>query len=204
MVSHISWVPRELATQSGPTDDELVRHACEGSRQAQALLYSRYASPLAGLLVRLLGSRADAEDALHDTFLVAFEKLGALREPAALYGWLQRVAVAQAHRRFRRTRLRRLLGLQLPAPDAGLAELAARDASPEVRAELALIDDQLRRSAPASRTAWILRHVEGFELAEVARLCACSLATAKRRIAAAERSIRLHGPAQPGGENGDA
>ncbi len=204
MIGRIAWVPRELASQSGPTDEELVLRARNGNRQAQALLYARFAPSLAGLLVRLLGMRADAEDALHDTFLVAFENLSSLREPAAIGGWLQRIAVAQAHRRFRRTRLLRLLGFQLPPLDAGLAELAARDASPEVRAELALIDEQLRRSPAGARTAWILRHVEGHELAEVARLCACSLATVKRRIAAAERSIRLRAPASQGGEDGDA
>jgi RNA polymerase sigma-70 factor, ECF subfamily len=37
--------------------------------------------------------------------------------------------------------------------------------------------------------AWSLRHIEGERLDEVAALCECSLATAKRRIAAA--SVRL-------------
>ena len=53
------------------------------------------------------------------------------------------------------------------------------------------------------RAAWLLRHVEGYELAEVARLCECSLATAKRRIAAAERVIaRYTGSADA--QDGDA
>jgi RNA polymerase sigma-70 factor (ECF subfamily) len=188
----------------GPSDAELVERACQGSHQAQAMLYARHAPPLAGLLVRLLGSRADAEDALHDTFVIAFEKLSTLRDVVALVGWLQRIAVAQAHRRFRRLKLLRLLGFHLPTPDAGLAELAAQEASPEMRAELALVDTQLRRIPAAERSAWILRHVEGYELAEVARLCSCSLATAKRRIAAAERTIRRHIGMPGDAEDGDA
>jgi RNA polymerase sigma-70 factor (ECF subfamily) len=41
----------------------------------------------------------------------------------------------------------------------------------------------------AERLAWTLRHVEGERLEQVARQCGCSLATAKRRIAAAQDAI---------------
>jgi RNA polymerase sigma-70 factor (ECF subfamily) len=201
--TELARVHRLFAADSAPSDGELVARAVAGSRQAQALLYSRHAPPLAGLLVRLLGVRADAEDALHDTFIIAFDKLRTLREPAALHGWLQRIAVAQAHRRFHRLRLLKLLGFALPPGDSGLAALATKEASPEVRAELALVDGELGRLPARERAAWLLRHVEGYELAEVARLCDCSLATAKRRIAAAERVLaRYTGSADA--EDGDA
>ena len=41
------------------------------------------------------------------------------------------------------------------------------------------------------RVAWTLRHVEGESLEQVALLCDCSLATAKRRIASAHEKLRL-------------
>jgi RNA polymerase sigma-70 factor (ECF subfamily) len=40
------------------------------------------------------------------------------------------------------------------------------------------------------RIAWVLRHLEGEPLDRVAEICGCSLATAKRRIAAAHQRIR--------------
>jgi RNA polymerase sigma-70 factor (ECF subfamily) len=43
------------------------------------------------------------------------------------------------------------------------------------------------------RLAWTLRRVEGLELAEVASLAHCSLATAKRRIAAGDAVVELRG-----------
>jgi RNA polymerase sigma-70 factor (ECF subfamily) len=42
------------------------------------------------------------------------------------------------------------------------------------------------------RIAWALRHVEGEALEDVARACACSLATVKRRIAAVEEQLQAH------------
>ena len=41
-----------------------------------------------------------------------------------------------------------------------------------------------------SRAAFVLRHVEGYELEETARLCGCSLATIKRRLARAEKRFQ--------------
>jgi RNA polymerase sigma-70 factor, ECF subfamily len=49
------------------------------------------------------------------------------------------------------------------------------------------------------RIAWMLRRVEGLPLAEVATLCDCSLATAKRRITDADRCVAAH----VGGEWGE-
>jgi RNA polymerase sigma-70 factor, ECF subfamily len=64
--------------------------------------------------------------------------------------------------------------------------------STDQRAELALVDRLLRGMKPALRLAWMLRRVEGLELDEVALLCGCSLATAKRRIAEADAIVDRH------------
>jgi DNA-directed RNA polymerase specialized sigma24 family protein len=48
----------------------------------------------------------------------------------------------------------------------------------------------LERVPPAARLAWVLRFQEGEPLEVVAQLCACSLATAKRRIKTAQDRIR--------------
>jgi RNA polymerase sigma-70 factor (ECF subfamily) len=55
----------------------------------------------------------------------------------------------------------------------------------------------------AERIAWSLRTIEGLTLPAVAAACGCSLATAKRRIAAARAAIADHvGEAlTPGGQD---
>jgi RNA polymerase sigma-70 factor (ECF subfamily) len=63
---------------------------------------------------------------------------------------------------------------------------------PDIRAELALLDLALAPLADVDRAAWMLRYVEGYGLEDVARLCRCSLATAKRRIARAQQLVRAH------------
>jgi len=173
-------------------DAELVHGARDGLGWARAELFRRHAGRLLGLLVRLLGSHADAEDAVQDLFVAAFATLHQLRAAEALGSWLTQLAVHQAHRHFRRRKLRAALGLDTSAQDATLDQLADSSASSEVRVELALLGAKLARLPTKDRMAWMLRHVEGHELAEVARLCDCSLATAKRRVSAAQARIAAH------------
>ena len=48
----------------------------------------------------------------------------------------------------------------------------------------------LGTTRPKLRVPWILHHIEGESLPEVARLCGVSLATVKRRVAGADERIR--------------
>lgn len=181
-----------LRSSDALSDAELVGRAVGGDRWGREMLYRRHAEYLLTMTARLLANRAEAEEVVQDTFLTAFTQLATLREPAAVRAWLSRIAVNLVQRRFRRARFLRLLGLDRGADDATLEALVTPEAAPDQRAELALLDRVLRRMRPASRLAWMLRRVEGLELAEVASLCACSLATAKRRIADADSLVHLH------------
>ena len=170
-------------------DAELVLRAREGDADAEATLYRRHAPNLLRTTTRLLRSRQEAEDVLHDTFVFALESLDDLREPARVGAWLLRIAVRLTHRRFRRRRLLAMLGLSRPWNEEDTLESFAMRANAEARVELARIDTALTEVKPKERIAWMLRRVEGQSLAEVAATCECSLATAKRRIAAADAVV---------------
>lgn len=184
---------RERAVQVvAPTeisDADLIARAKEGDRWAEELLFRRYVRAVGATALRLLGDKDEADDVVQDTFALAFEQLPQLREAIAFKTWLLRIAVSRVHRVFRRQRLQRLVGM---GGDERSAQLAAPSATPEARTELALLDRELRRLPAAERIAWMLRYVEGLELVEVAEACDCSLATAKRRIAAAHARVERH------------
>src|SRR5215475_8625868 len=82
-----------MTTQAGPIRNDppvtdLVKRAKDGDQQAWDALVERYA-PLIGAVCRRyrLGS-ADAEDVNQSVWLTLVDQLAALREPAALPGWL--------------------------------------------------------------------------------------------------------------------
>jgi RNA polymerase sigma-70 factor (ECF subfamily) len=183
-------LPIPLRSADALADADLVARAVDGDRWSREILYRRHAASLLGMTARLLSSRSEAEEIVQDTFVTGFEQLRTLREPAALRAWLGQIAVSLVRRRIRRARMLRVLGLDRGADDATLASLASPDMRPDERADLAIVDRVLRSLRAELRIAWTLRRVEGLELAEVASMCGCSLATVKRRITEAEKLIR--------------
>jgi len=184
--------PRAERIEPRISDGELVQRLAEGDRWAKDALYRRYIDLVWGTALRLVGSRADAEDIVQDTFVAAFDDLRSLRRHEALRPWLVQITVHQAHRRFRRRSMLRRLGLDRSVEDAPLSSLAQAGVSPEVTSELVRVDRALSDVSSAERFAWILRHVDGYTLYEVASACRCSLATAKRRVARANARIERH------------
>src|SRR5215210_2959639 len=86
-------------------DAQLVRAAQGGDVTSLGLLLERYRAPLYGLALQILGHGWEAQDAVHDTFLLALRKIEQVRDPAAIGGWLHMVL-----RNVCRTRLRERQG----------------------------------------------------------------------------------------------
>jgi RNA polymerase sigma-70 factor (ECF subfamily) len=190
--AHLALVPHSApqSEREVVADAELVERALAGEASAYAGIYRKHVDYLAGMSARLLRSRIASEDVVQDTFVLAFERLSSLRDPTALRSWLAAIAVSFVRRRLRRRRLLRFLGLDRSGDEVGLEGLAREDLSAEARSELAAIDVALGELSTEERIAWMLRHVDGDSLDDVAHACGCSLATAKRRIARADAHVR--------------
>lgn len=180
------------------TDAELVRRAADGDAWAEEAIYRRYVTLVLGTSRRLLADNSDAEDVAQETFATAFGAWSQLREPERLRQWLLQIAVRKVHRRFRRRKLLRALGFDDGPNDATLDVLARTDCPQETRMELSLLAKALDKLSVNDRVAWMLRHVEGLSLEEVAQECGCSLSAAKRRItSASEKIARFAAKGQP-------
>jgi RNA polymerase sigma-70 factor (ECF subfamily) len=183
--------PRLRVVGGGPQADDadLVERMRRGNRSAEEAFYRSYAPAVLAMTTRLLRRRSDAEDATQDTFVIAFGNIDKLRDASAVRPWLMQIAVSQVRRRFRKRRLLSTLGLHLGADDATLDSLAAPGVSAETKADLSALDRVLAALPADIRIAWMLRYVEGEELKAIAQACGCSLATVKRRIAAADAQV---------------
>ncbi|MBL4634813.1 MAG: sigma-70 family RNA polymerase sigma factor, partial [Kofleriaceae bacterium] len=94
-------------------------------------------------------------------------------------GWIATLAVHRARRVIRKRMLRRRF---FPPAAEEVAPPISQAASPLERFLLVRCYEVLETLSANQRLAWTLRHIEGETLPEVARLCECSLATAKRWI----------------------
>ena len=188
----------EVRELRGALDDAtLVARAAEGDAWAEEALYRRHVRRVTNTVSRVLGRTAEAEDAVQDTFLQVFHKLGTLRDTSLFERWLMRIAMNKVRGKLRKRKLLRTLGLDHTVDDATLERFAARETPPDVCAELRGIDRALRDVSPGQRMAWTLHVVEGWSLPEVADACGCSLATSKRWIRKAKDRIERHLEGEP-------
>ncbi|HET6332736.1 MAG TPA: RNA polymerase sigma factor, partial [Polyangiales bacterium] len=184
--------PNDTPVRTAGRDGELVARARAKDRSAEELLYRTHVESVTGLAMRLLGRSSDAEDVVQDAFVTAFTRMDQLRDGALFRAWLMRITVHEVHRRYRRRKLLRTLGLDRGQDDVSLAGLAAPHVEADQRAELAVLDRVLARLPARQRVVWMLRNVEGQELAEIASACEASLASIKRWLVLADQRIAAH------------
>jgi RNA polymerase sigma-70 factor, ECF subfamily len=119
-------------------------------------LYDRYARVIHGLLLVRV-PREDVDDLVQDVFLAAWNRLHALRDPAAFGGWLTTIARNRATDFHRAAVPSTDLPADLPAPDTTEAPLAAR-----------AVLEVIKGLPEAYRDTLVLRLVEGLTGPEIA------------------------------------
>jgi RNA polymerase sigma-70 factor (ECF subfamily) len=172
MSLHLVAQPAESALDQARAGDTPIQH-----------IFREYSGFVATVAYRLLGRDDGVDDIVQEVFVIAIRGVKALRDEAALRAWLASVTVRVTRRRLHARRLRLFCGLE-EAPEYEM--LQAPGVSPEDGALLARVYEVLDRLPANDRLAWCLRYVHGYRLGFVAEACGCSLATAKRRIAAAQ------------------
>ena len=149
-------------------------------------LFRQYSGYVAAIAMRLLGRDGDVDDVVQEVFLGAWKGVANLRDPGAVKGWLATVTVRIARRKLRMRRVKQFFRFD---DEPTYEDIPAPGASPEEKVLLARVYEILDGIPVDHRLAWTLRLVEREQLDDVARLCGCSLATAKRRISAAQQAI---------------
>lgn len=145
---------------------------------AIAELYRRYAPSLMAVAYRLLMSREDAEDVVHDLFVGLPEALRKYEERGSMESWLKRIVVRLS---LSRIRARRDVALD----EAG--DLAVLPSDPTSRIEL---QRALAGLASSLRVVLVLKEIEGFSHVEIARMLRISVGASEVRLHRALRQLR--------------
>ncbi len=133
----------------------------------------------------VLRNREDAEDVAQESLVRAYRRLGSLREPDRLRGWLARICwrLAVDHLRSARQRERRERLASSPDPTPGPEDLAAAN---EERQRLLGAIDALPEKL---RVVLVLASLEGHGVREVASLLDLPEGTVKSRLHLARRRL---------------
>jgi RNA polymerase sigma factor (sigma-70 family) len=84
--------PRKPRQNRGVGNARLAERVQSGERAAFAEMYAEYADRIYRFCVVLLRDRDEAGDAMHDTFVLAAQRIGQLRDPERLEPWLFAIA----------------------------------------------------------------------------------------------------------------
>lgn len=136
----------------------LVRASQSGSRDAFGRLYERFAAYVHAILLARLPSQ-DTPDLVQDVFVTAFQRLSALRDPAAFPAWIAAIARNRAVDFLRRRPM-----------DDELLDQASRSDPQEARIDAARALAAIKQLPDAYRETLILRLVEGLTGPEIARV----------------------------------
>lgn len=186
----IGEVARSWTSAAEQSDAALAAALASGDREALAALYDRHAAYLLGVATRVLESRRDAEDLLHDVFLEAWRRIESFDpERGTLRAWLAARVRSRAIDRHRQRARARAHGLELQRgaeqpPATGTADDPAREGD-RLRARRALAT-----LSEVQRTAIELLYFEGLSAAEAAERCGVPHGTVKSRLAAGIATLR--------------
>lgn len=156
-------------------------------REAAALCARAHAQALGRLCMAMLGSQAEADEAVQETLLAAHDAMPGYRGEGTVRAWLFGIARRTCARRVeaRDRQERRLRLVHDASADARLPDeaLAARRRAARVRQAL----EQLR---PSEREALVLRYEAGLSFKEIGVACGIDEAAARKRASRALVAMR--------------
>lgn len=164
------------------SDAELAKAAIQGRREAFAELVKRYERMAYAVTLNVLGDFHAAQDAAQDSFVAAYQKLKALRRPAAFGPWLLKIARREA---IKQARLR---ARTVPLDEAKLATAANCNGQLDIDSQ-ALLTAVMKLPAH-QRQVVMLRYFSSHSVREIAEMTAQPIGTVTVQLSRAYKGLR--------------
>jgi RNA polymerase sigma-70 factor (ECF subfamily) len=178
-------LPQEIDAETPLTD--VVCAAQEGCGIAFSQIVERFERLVYGLALRRMGNHAEAQEVVQEVFMQALRKIGQLREPSAIAGWLRSITVRRVN-----NRVTRRAPLTIAEPET----LDAVGHESETPLEKALAHERqsqvragLKRLGTLDRQTLEAFYVDGKSLIEMSTDFESPVGTIKRRLHVARKRL---------------
>jgi RNA polymerase sigma-70 factor (ECF subfamily) len=173
-------------------DLDLVEQTRAGDPDAFRRIVERHSHRLFKVAYRLTGDEANADDVVQDAFLRAYANLHRFDARAQLGTWLYRITVNCAMDLMRKESRR--TAREAAEDRVELAALEAGEPRPDRLAESGELGRAVRRVlaglSPTERTAFVLRHFEGYTSVEIGRMLGLRPGATRNAVFRAVRKLR--------------
>jgi RNA polymerase sigma-70 factor (ECF subfamily) len=166
-------------TAAASTDAELIAAHAAGDPRAFAELVRRHRDRMWAVALRTLRDPEEAADALQEAFISAFRAASSFRAESQVTTWLHRIVVNACLDRIRRRQARPTV----PLPETGPGEPAAAGDAMADRETRLVVAEALAALPEEQRVPIVLVDVEGYSVADTARLLGIAEGTVKSRCA---------------------
>lgn len=177
------------------SDVSLVQRAQAGDREAFRVLVERHSRSVFRLAFRLTGNEHDADEVVQDSFIRAHGRLERFESRSTFSTWLYRIAANCAVDLLRARKTHE--PLEPGGADGRAAAPAALTTAPNQERHLlggqiqARVRSALAHLTEQERLAFVLRHVEGLSIDEIAEQMNLRTNATKHSIFRAVRKMRV-------------
>ncbi|WFB08461.1 RNA polymerase sigma factor SigM [Streptomyces sp. LX-29] len=172
------------AVYGGVSDADLLSAHVRGDREAFGEIVRRHRDRLWAVALRTLGDREEAADAVQDALVSAYRAAHTFRGQSAVTTWLHRITVNACLDRARKSATRRTSPVADTERLEQLLEPHESAAAPAERSDLhRQVLRALERLPAEQRAALVLVDMQGYPVAEAARILDIPMGTVKSRCA---------------------
>jgi RNA polymerase sigma factor (sigma-70 family) len=159
-----------------PEADDLIASAAAGDEFAFRRIIAAHHDDMRRVCVYVAGDRAIAEEATQAAWVIAWKRMGTVREPERLRPWLMAVAANEAKQLLRKRRRRAEVEIARDASyEPGGRDPATGVSGMDLRSAMSRLD-------PADRELIALRYVAGFDSNELAIATGMKPGTVRQRL----------------------
>jgi RNA polymerase sigma-70 factor, ECF subfamily len=166
-------------TAAASSDAALIAAHAAGDPRAFSEIVRRHRDRMWAVALRTLRDPEEASDALQEAFISAFRAAGSFRAESQVTTWLHRIVVNACLDRVRRRQARPTV----PLPETGPSEPATPGDAMADRETRLVVRRALNELSEDQRMPILLVDVEGYSVAETAKLLGIAEGTVKSRCA---------------------
>lgn len=173
----------ESAGQSAYAEDYRIAQAiAAGNRALFQEVYTGNVNSLYNLAKRMVGSTAEADDVVQDTFVRAYQKINLYAGRSSLSSWLYRICINMGleHLRKKKGKFEEITDSNCEAVEPNQTKLILRRR----------LETAIKQLPNGCRTVFILHDVEGYNHREIAQRLNLAEGTSKSQLFKAREMLR--------------
>lgn len=174
-------------TQHLLSEADILKGCCDGDRRMQEALFNRHSSRMKGICRRYTHSSMDAEDQLHEGFMIIFKQIRTFRG-GSLEAWMRRIMINQCLEAFRKSKRERMWFQEIT--DETAANIGSGTNNWYDFLEAGQIMQMIDKLPIGAKTVFSLSAIEGYTHAEIATMLGIAESASRSQLTRAKQALQ--------------